>query len=68
MSSDQFSAAAQKSRPESFVHAQISENGSVTRPQCHGQPMADAGDCGQGCCDDYRCGVCGYKVRVEWPD
>lgn len=55
-------------RPASFEHAQILENGHVRGPRCCGVPMTDDGDCGQGCCDDYRCETCGYKCRVEWPD
>lgn len=55
-------------RPANFEHAQILDNGSVTGPRCCGQPMNDDGDCGQGCCDDYKCTVCGYRCRVEWPD
>ena len=26
------------------------------------------GECGHGCCDDYRCTRCGRVFRVEWPD
>jgi hypothetical protein len=26
------------------------------------------GDCGRGCCDDYRCRDCGQQWRYEWPD
>lgn len=55
-------------RPKDFKHAQILENGHVRGPQCCGEYMADNGDCGQGCCDDYKCAKCGYKCRVEWPD
>ncbi len=46
----------------------VCDDGSVTRPSCCGQPMTDDGDCGHGCCDDYRCDVCGKSIRVEWPD
>lgn len=44
------------------------EDGSVHNPQCCGQIMADAGGCSEGCCDDYKCSVCGKTLRVEWPD
>ena len=43
-------------------------DGKVLSPTCCGAKMLDDGDCGQGCCDDYRCPTCGRKVRVEWPD
>lgn len=43
-------------------------DGSVRAPQCCGQSMKDDGGCSEGCCDDYRCGVCGKRLRVEWPD
>ena len=55
-------------RPESFERAQILPNGKVMGPRCCGQDMADDGGCSQGCCDDFKCEVCGYKVRIEWPD
>lgn len=48
--------------------AQVLEGGHVRGPRCCGAPMKDAGGCSEGCCDDYRCTVCGYKVRIEWPD
>lgn len=28
----------------------------------------DAGECPDGCCDDYRCPHCRHVTRVEWPD
>ncbi len=55
-------------KPANFKPAQILENGKVKGPQCCGEYMVDDGDCGQGCCDDYRCKTCGYTYRVEWPD
>lgn len=58
----------QKDRPAGFRGAQILANGKCIGPQCCGEPMADNGDCGRGCCDDYKCEKCGYKTRVEWPD
>lgn len=54
--------------PENYVGARILKNGRVVGPRCCGQRMADDGDCGQGCCDDYRCEACGFKTRIEWPD
>lgn len=44
------------------------ENGSVRAPECCGQTMSDDGGCSEGCCDDYKCAVCGKRIRVEWPD
>jgi hypothetical protein len=56
-------------RPPSFEPAWVDhETGACGAPRCCGQPMADDGDCGMGCCDDYRCEKCGYRCRVEWPD
>lgn len=26
------------------------------------------GDCGNGCCDDYKCRSCGKRWRYEWAD
>lgn len=43
-------------------------DGAVSSPMCCSQPMKDDGGCGQGCCDDYRCAVCGETIRIEWPD
>lgn len=43
-------------------------DGSVSAPTCCGQTMVEAGGCGQGCCDDYRCAICGETIRIEWPD
>lgn len=54
--------------PEQFERAQINGDGTCIGPKCCGEKMADDGDCGQGCCDDYKCNVCGYRTRVEWPD
>lgn len=59
---------AKQERPESFVPARILEDGKVLGPRCCGQRMDDDGDCGIGCCDDYKCAKCGYTTRVEWPD
>lgn len=64
-----FSNREAREAPDGYVPAKIdSDTGKVTGPQCCGQPMADDGGCGTGCCDDYRCGTCDYTVRVEWPD
>lgn len=59
---------AKKERPEGFRNARIEAGGICHGPECCGQKMADDGDCGQGCCDDYKCEKCGYTTRVEWPD
>lgn len=32
------------------------------------EPLSKVGDCGLGCCSDYRCPDCGKEFRVEWPD
>ncbi len=56
-------------RPAGWEPPQVDfDTGHVTAPRCCGQRMADDGDCGQGCCDDYRCETCGYRCRAEWPD
>lgn len=55
-------------RPEGFRNARVEADGKCYAPECCGQKMEDDGDCGQGCCDDYKCAKCGYKHRVEWPD
>jgi hypothetical protein len=32
-------------------------------------PAAElVGDCGDGCCDDFRCPACGAEWRCEWAD
>lgn len=43
--------------------------------QCHGcdkwlrkGEYKQVGDCGHGCCNDYKCNACGHETRVEWPD
>jgi hypothetical protein len=46
----------------------ISPGGVVTAPECCGLPMIYEGDCGIGCCSDYKCRACRRRVRVEWPD
>lgn len=43
-------------------------DGTVRSPTCCGQKMVDDGGCSSGCCDDYKCTVCGKKIRVEWGD
>ena len=40
----------------------------VKSPTCCGQKMQDDGGCSEGCCDDFKCSVCGKTLRVEWPD
>lgn len=54
--------------PEGYVPAGTHEDGSLYGPSCCGQKMADNGGCSEGCCDDYKCENCGYKVRIEWGD
>lgn len=51
-----------------LAQALINPDGSVRGPRCCGQPMADDGGCSTGCCDDFKCDVCGKTLRVEWPD
>lgn len=46
----------------------INEDGSVGRPSCCGVEMQDDGGCSEGCCDDFKCSICGKNLRVEWPD
>lgn len=43
-------------------------DGTVRSPTCCGQIMTDDGGCSDGCCDDYKCAVCGKTLRVEWGD
>lgn len=61
---------AQMSEFENALLAQAltDADGSVSAPTCCGVKMVDDGGCGQGCCDDYKCSVCGETVRIEWPD
>lgn len=36
---------------------------------CDGKTPAEyVGSCPEGCCDDYRCRICGEVFRIEWPD
>lgn len=56
-----------KTAPENYIPAQVNTDGSVKGPQCCGLAMEDNGGCSEGCCDDYKCSVCGHKVRIEWP-
>ena len=44
------------------------DDGVVETPHHCGEPMEDVGGCPEGCCDDYRCRVCGKKIRIEWSD
>lgn len=44
------------------------EDGSVSAPKCCGVRMADDGGCSEGCCDDFKCTVCGKTLRIAWPD
>lgn len=43
-------------------------NGTMRAPMCCGQKMKDDGGCGDGCCDDWKCSVCGRRIRTEAPD
>lgn len=63
-----FSNKERSTAPEGYRPAQVLENGHVKGPECCGQSMADDGGCSDGCCDDYRCSICGHTVRIEWPD
>jgi hypothetical protein len=38
------------------------------RLMCCDQPMKDVGECSQGCCDYYRCEVCGHHQTCEYGD
>lgn len=53
--------------PDGYEPANVFD-GNVIGPKCCGQAMADDGGCSEGCCDDFRCLICGYEVRIEWPD
>lgn len=63
-----FSNKEIRAAPEGYRPAQVFANGHVRGPECCGKPMEDDGGCSEGCCDDYRCAICGHEVRVEWPD
>lgn len=54
---------------ENAVLAQslTNKDGSVSAPLCCGVPMKDDGGCSEGCCDDFKCGVCGKRLRIGWP-
>lgn len=58
------------SEMENAVLAQALTNadGSVRGPVCCGEDMADDGGCSEGCCDDFKCTVCGKRLRIAWPD
>jgi hypothetical protein len=45
-------------------------NGRVTLPRrcCADSQPELTGDCGKGCCEDYRCKSCGRTWRYEYPD
>lgn len=40
----------------------VNSDGSVRGPVCCGNKMQDDGGCAEGCCDDYKCEVCGKRV------
>lgn len=46
----------------------IGEEKPTICPKCKKESLVDDGDCGQGCCDDFKCIECGYRFRMEWPD
>ena len=48
--------------------ATVDDKGNVTSPGCCNTPMKYNGGCSTGCCDDYKCEVCGKTIRIEWPD
>lgn len=33
---------------------------------CCGEPMTYTGSCSEGCCDYYRCKICGNKETIEY--
>lgn len=41
-------------------------NGIVSAPICCGVEMEDDGGCSEGCCDDFKCKVCGKRIRLEY--
>lgn len=51
-----------------LAHNLMNADGSVSAPKCCGVSMRDDGGCSDGCCDDYKCGVCGKRIRIAWPD
>ena len=63
-----FSNEEIKNAPKGYKSAQVLEGGIVKGPQCCGKDMMGDGGCSKGCCDDYKCSICGYQVRIEWPD
>lgn len=63
-----FSNKEIREAPEGYFPARVGDVGHIIGPRCCGIPMADVGGCSEGCCDDYQCSICGYKVRIEWPD
>jgi hypothetical protein len=51
-----------------LAHALTNADGSVRAPVCCGVDMQDDGGCAEGCCDDFKCAICGKTLRVEWAD
>ncbi len=41
---------------------------TLPTPCCDRMDAERIGDCGRGCCDDYRCRSCGRTWRYEYPD
>ena len=44
------------------------DNGNMHSPMCCGKKMDSDGGCSDGCCDDWKCKVCGRRLRTEAPD
>jgi len=48
-----------KSECEHWVYC---PNGMITRSP----DLEDIGGCSEGCCDYYRCKICGERITVEY--
>jgi hypothetical protein len=51
-----------------LAQALTNADGSVRSPVCCGVKMQDDGGCSEGCCDDFKCTLCGDRLRISWPD
>lgn len=40
-------------------------DGVARSPICCEQKMEDAGECSEGCCDYFKCKICGKRIRLE---